>query len=151
MTFSLDLFRRRLVASAVVLVFWIADARPAISAESSGAGARPNIVFILADDLGWGDVGCFGQTKIKTPNIDRLATQGTRFTQCYAGAPVCGPSRSVLMTGQHMGHTRMRGNNAFAGGIVRGKVRRMSLTENDITVADVLQQAGYHTGLVGKW
>src|ERR671939_74728 len=67
---------------------------------------KPNIIFILADDLGYGDLGCYGQTKIKTPNIDRLAAEGVRFTQCYAGSTVCAPSRSALMTGQHTGHTR---------------------------------------------
>ena len=115
------------------------------------AQVRPNIIFILADDLGIGDVGCFGQTKIKTPNIDRLAAQGTRFTQCYAGSPVCGPSRCSLLTGLHGGHTRVRGNNAFAGGMVEGKARRMSLTSEDITIGNVLQNAGYRTCVVGKW
>jgi arylsulfatase A-like enzyme len=117
----------------------------------AAAEARPNIVFILADDLGWGDLGCYGQRKIRTPNIDRLAAEGMRFTDCYAGAPVCGPSRSVLMTGQHAGHTRVRGNGALTGGIVVGRARRMHLTDDDVTVGQVLQRAGYHTGLIGKW
>jgi arylsulfatase A-like enzyme len=99
----------------------------------------PNIIFILADDLGYGDLGCYGQKKIKTPNIDRLATDGIRFTQCYAGTTVCAPSRSALMTGQHTGHTRIRGNNAYP------------LQTNDVTVAEVLKKAGYTTGLIGKW
>src|SRR6266542_6655308 len=72
--------------------------------------AHPNIVFIMADDLGYGELGCYGQKKFTTPNIDRLAEQGMRFTQFYAGSTVCAPSRSVLMTGQHLGHTRVRGN-----------------------------------------
>src|SRR6202007_1058772 len=71
---------------------------------------RPNIIFILADDLGHGDLGCYGQTKIKTPNIDRMAKQGMRFTQAYAGSTVCAPSRCVLMTGKHTGHAHIRGN-----------------------------------------
>src|SRR5688572_3514609 len=100
---------------------------------------KPNIIFILADDLGYGDLGCYGQKKIKTPNIDRLAAEGMRFTQCYAGSTVCAPSRSALMTGQHTGHTRIRGNDAFP------------LKPEDITVAEVLQKAGYKTGAVGKW
>src|SRR5687767_11139803 len=74
---------------------------------------KPSIIFILADDLGYGDLGCYGQKKIKTPNIDRLAAEGMRFTQCYAGSTVCAPSRSALMTGQHTGHTRVRGNAAY--------------------------------------
>ena len=72
--------------------------------------APPNIVFILADDLGYGELGCYGQKKIHTPNIDRLAAEGTRFTQHYSGAPVCAPARCVLMTGKHLGHADIRGN-----------------------------------------
>jgi arylsulfatase A-like enzyme len=115
------------------------------------AASRPNIILILADDLGYGDLGCYGQSRIRTPNIDRLAEQGMRFTDAYAGTPVCGPSRSVLMTGLHTGHTRIRGNNCLAGGLVRGRNRRMHLTDRDPTVAKVLQGAGYRTCLVGKW
>jgi arylsulfatase A-like enzyme len=100
---------------------------------------KPNIIFILADDLGYGDVRCYGQQKFKTPAIDRLAAEGTRFTQYYAGSTVCAPSRSVLMTGQHTGHTRIRGN------------ARYPLLPEDVTVAEVLKFAGYRTGLIGKW
>ncbi len=99
----------------------------------------PNIVFILADDLGYGDLGCYGQTRIKTPNIDRLAAQGKRFTQCYAGSTVCAPSRCALMTGLHTGHCRVRGNAL------------VPLRPEDVTVAEVLKRAGYATGIVGKW
>lgn len=105
----------------------------------------PNLVFILADDLGYGDLGCYGQKRIRTPNLDRLAAEGTRFTQCYAGATVCAPSRGVLMTGLHTGHGRVRGN---AG---RENPRAQSLRASDRTVARVLKEAGYATGLVGKW
>jgi arylsulfatase A-like enzyme len=100
---------------------------------------QPNIIFILADDLGYGDLGCYGQKKIRTPNLDRLAAEGMRFTQCYAGSTVCAPSRSVLMTGLHTGHTRIRGN------------AKRALLEEDLTVAEVLQAAGYRTGAIGKW
>ncbi|MDA2927141.1 arylsulfatase [Acidobacteria bacterium AH-259-G07] len=100
----------------------------------------PNIIFIMADDLGYGHLGCYGQKLIQTPNIDRLAADGMRFTQVYAGCTVCAPSRSVLMTGLHMGHTPVRGNS---GGI--------PLREEDLTVAEVLKQAGYATGCFGKW
>jgi arylsulfatase A-like enzyme len=106
---------------------------------------RPNIIFILADDLGYGELGCYGQKLIQTPHLDRMAAEGMRFTQFYAGSTVCAPSRSVLMTGQHLGHTRVRGN---AGG--RAK-EAQTLQKDDVTVARVLQQAGYATGLVGKW
>jgi uncharacterized sulfatase len=81
------------------------------TAEQSGESRqRPNIVFIMADDLGFGDLGCYGQEKIRTPNIDRLAATGLKFTNAYAGCTVCAPSRSVLMTGYHMGHTSVRSN-----------------------------------------
>lgn len=100
---------------------------------------KPNIIFILADDLGYGDLGCYGQKQIDTPNIDRLAKEGLRFTQCYAGSTVCAPSRCSLMTGHHTGHCRVRGN------------KLVPLESDDITVAEVLKSAGYVTGIVGKW
>ena len=115
----------------------------AVLASLSAAPARrrpPNIVFILADDLGWGDLGCYGQRWIRTPHLDRLAREGTRFTDAYAGCTVCAPSRSVLMTGYHMGHTSIRANT---GGI--------PLLPEDVTVAEVLREAGYATGCFGKW
>ena len=101
--------------------------------------SKPNIIFILADDLGYGELGCYGQKRIKTPNLDRLATEGTRFTQCYAGSPVCAPSRAVLMTGRHTGHVSIRGN------------ADLPLSTNETTVAELLKAAGYQTGLIGKW
>lgn len=104
----------------------------------------PNIIFILADDLGYGDIGCFGQTKIKTPHLDQLAKEGMRFTQAYAGSTVCAPSRCALMTGLHTGHCRTRGN----GGHPKGNV---PLEPDDLCVAEVLKKAGYRTALVGKW
>jgi arylsulfatase A-like enzyme len=108
------------------------------------SASRPNIIFILADDLGYGELGSYGQKLIQTPHLDRMAAEGMRFTQFYAGNTVCAPSRSVLMTGQHMGHTTVRGN---AG----GRMEAQSLAATDVTVARVLQQAGYATGLIGKW
>ncbi len=101
---------------------------------------RPNIIYILADDLGYGDLGCYGQKMIKTPNIDKLAEEGVRFTAHYAGSTVCAPSRSVLMTGLHTGHTTVRGND-------EGR----SLLASDTTVAALLKNAGYTTGMIGKW
>lgn len=105
------------------------------------AATKPNILFILADDLGYGDLGCYGQKQILTPNIDRLAAQGTRFTQAYAGSPVCAPSRCCLMTGMHNGHAQIRDN------VPHG----IFLRDEDITVAEVLKSAGYRTGAIGKW
>ncbi|MBL8211054.1 MAG: arylsulfatase [Bryobacterales bacterium] len=101
---------------------------------------KPNIVWIMADDLGWGDVGCYGQKQIRTPHIDRMANEGLRFTDAYAGCTVCAPSRSVLMTGLHTGHTSVRSN---PGGV--------PLLESDVTVAEVLKGAGYTNGIFGKW
>ncbi|MFN9459685.1 MAG: arylsulfatase [Acidobacteriota bacterium] len=113
----------------------------ALSALPPAAPARqPNIVWIMADDLGWGDLGCYGQKYIRTPHLDRLATQGLRFTDVYAGCTVCAPSRSVLMTGMHMGHTSVRSN---PGGV--------PLLPSDLTVAEVLKKAGYTNGIFGKW
>ena len=120
------------------------------STEATPTGKRkPNMIFIMADDLGYGDLGCYGQRHIQTPNIDRLAKEGMRFTQCYAGSTVCAPSRSVLMTGQHTGHTRVRGNFGKVGGV--GPQRRVPLEPEDLTVAEVLKRAGYTTGITGKW
>jgi len=110
---------------------------------TSFAAERPNIIFILSDDLSWGDLGCYGQRDIQTPNIDRLAAEGIRFTNAYAGNSVCAPSRSCLMQGLHPGHARVR-NNSFAG-------YRHALELSDVTVAKLLQSAGYKTGLFGKW
>lgn len=100
---------------------------------------RPNIIFILADDLGYGDLGCYGQKVIQTPNLDRMAAEGIRFTDCYAGSTVCAPSRCCLMTGYHTGHARIRGN------------KRHPLLPEDVTVAELLKAEGYATGIIGKW
>jgi len=109
------------------------------------AQRRPNLIWVMADDLGYGEVGAYGQRVIRTPRLDQMAREGLRFTQFYAGATVCAPSRSVLMTGLHHGHTPVRGN---AGA---GNPRAQALRPGDRTVARALQQAGYATGLVGKW
>ena len=109
------------------------------------ARRQPNIIFILADDLGYGDVGCFGQKQILTPRLDRMAMEGIRFTQAYAGSTVCAPSRCSLMTGLHQGHAFIRGNRSQADD------SRVPLRTKDTTVAELLQRAGYVTGLIGKW
>lgn len=102
--------------------------------------SKPNIIYIMADDLGYGHLGCYGQKLIHTPNIDKLAEEGMKFTQAYSGCSLSAPARSTLMTGTHSGHTSVRGNG---GGV--------ALQEDDITVAEVLKQAGYVTGIFGKW
>ncbi len=106
---------------------------------------RPNLIWIMADDLGYGELGCYGQKVIPTPRIDAMASGGTRFTHFYAGATVCAPSRSVLMTGLHHGHTRVRGNAGQANPLAQ------ALRPGDTTVAELLKGSGYKTALVGKW
>lgn len=101
--------------------------------------ARPNVIFVLADDLGYGDLGAYGQTLIQTPNLDKLAAEGLRFTNAYAGSTVCAPSRATLMTGRDTGHTRIRGNGA------------VPLAPEDLTVAKLMKANGYQTALIGKW
>ena len=127
----------RLVTTAALTL--IALTVTATSAPAADETSPPNIVFILADDLGYGDLGCYGQKQIRTPRLDRMADEGTRFTQFYAGSTVCAPSRCVLMTGKHLGHAYIRGN------------ARHNLPTEEVTVAEVLQDAGYRTGLFGKW
>ncbi len=111
----------------------------ALAGKPERAARPPNLIFILADDLGYGDLGCYGQPRIETPRIDQMAREGMRFTQFYAGSTVCAPSRCVLMTGLNTGHCRIRGN------------ARVNLAPTDRTVAELLRQAGYATGLTGKW
>ena len=125
----------------------------ACCAATAPAGSRrprqPNIIYIMADDMGYADLGCYGQKEIRTPNVDRLAAEGRKFTQCYAGSTVCAPSRSCLMTGLHTGHTRVRANFGMVGGV--GEQRRVPLRDEDLTVAEVLKKALYATGISGKW
>lgn len=136
----MNLMTRRSFGAGAVLTL-------ARAAERAAAApvVKPNIVFILADDLGAFDLGCYGQKLIRTPNIDRMAAEGMRFTQAYAGGTVCAPSRSCLMTGQHTGHTTVRANHS-----TRTK-ERVPLNAEDVTVAEVLKHAGYATGIFGKW
>ncbi len=117
----------------------------ALQVQAADPPSKPNLIWIMADDLGYGDLGCYGQKTITTPNLDRMASEGLRFTHFYSGATVCAPSRSVLMTGMHHGHTRVRGN---AG---QKNPTAQALQSDDVTVAKVLQQAGYRTALIGKW
>ena len=122
---------------------------------------RPNIIFILADDLGYNELGCYGQTKIETPNIDALAENGIKFNQHYSGSPVCAPSRCIFLTGQHSGNAYVRGNDEWNS---RGDVWDFEKVVNDpnlegqypmpsdsVTIAELLKEKGYSTGMVGKW
>ena len=123
--------------------------------RAAGSGRKPNVVFILADDLGYAEVGCYGQKKIKTPHIDRLAAEGMRLTQAYSGNPVCAPSRCTLMTGLHTGHAQVRGNKQVGGkaGWELGSTigGQWPIAEDTYTVAKMFKQAGYATGAFGKW
>ena len=112
---------------------------------SNTSTKQPNIIFILADDLGYGDLGCYGQQKIATPNLDKMAEEGMRFTQFYAGTAVCAPSRCALMTGMHTGHTSIRGNK---GTKPEGQ---FPMSASSVTFVQLLQKQGYHTGAFGKW
>lgn len=134
------------------------SAMPALGQTTSG---RPNIVYILMDDLGFGDIGCYGQEKIETPHIDQLRQEGMRFTQHYTGSPVSAPARCVLMTGMHSGHAQIRYNNEMA---YRGAINdhdsmfvhkelegQYPLKANTMTIGRMMQNAGYTTGCFGKW
>lgn len=118
---------------------------------SSLAADKPNIIFILADDLGYGDLGCYGQQLIQTPNLDHMAADGMRFTHFYAGAPVCAPSRAVLMTGRHVGHVSVRGNAGGKNLSDPNLMRPQTLRRDETTIPEVLKKAGYSTALIGKW
>lgn len=125
-------------AFLVVVIITISSCVKEKTAYEKVKASRPNMLFIMADDLGYGDLGCYGQDIIKTPNIDKLASQGLLFTQHYAGATVCAPSRNSLITGQHMGHTTI-------------KSMEKPLKSEDVTVAELLKSSGYTTGVIGKW
>lgn len=115
------------------------SARNANADSNPLSGTRPNVILIVADDLGYGELGCYGQQRIKTPRLDRMAAEGLRFTDFYAGCTVCAPSRCVLMTGLHVGHGRIRAND------------RSTLLPHDLTIGSAMQRAGYRTAAVGKW
>jgi arylsulfatase A len=130
---------RTYVTLALTIVAMVPVCNAAATAE------RPNIIFMLCDDLGVGDVGCFGQKKIKTPNIDRMAAEGLKFTHLYTGTSVCAPSRCSLMTGKHMGHAAVRANREMQ------PEGQFPLPAGTFTVAHLLKSAGYATACMGKW
>lgn len=127
---------------------------------SAASEQKPNIIFILCDDMGYGDLGCYGQQYISTPNIDRMAQEGMRFTQAYAGSPVSAPSRATIMTGQHSGHSHVRGNKEYWGDSPLMKygdndeytvVGQEPYDPNHIILPEIMQKNGYTTGMFGKW
>lgn len=126
---------------------------------AQGQAQKPNIIFILCDDMGYGDLGCYGQQYIATPNLDRMATEGMRFTQAYAGSPVSAPSRATLMTGQHTGHTHVRGNKEWRSGSVQygayeddyAVVGQEPYDVNHVLLPEIMKDNGYTTGMFGKW
>lgn len=117
----------------------------------SSAQQSPNIIYIYADDLGYGELGSYGQQKIKTPNLDRMAAEGMRFTQHYTSTPVCAPARCMLMTGKHGGHSYIRGNYELGGFADSSERGQLPLAVKEFTIAELLKQKGYATGIVGKW
>jgi arylsulfatase A len=138
-----EIIRLMIVFGCTTLALW-----NTVVAQNS---PRPNVVFILADDLGWGEVGCFGQQKIPTPNLDSLARQGSRLTSHYSGAPVCAPSRCVLMTGQHTGHCLIRGNQQAKIKFPEFDEGQHPIADETVTLAEAFKTAGYVTGAMGKW
>ena len=126
-------------------IFFVFGAYSSKKETAMTKAKKPNIIYILADDLGYADLSCYGQTNFQTPNIDKLAASGMKFTQHYSGCTVCAPSRSALMTGQHTGHTYIRGNKEVQ------PEGQYPLEAKAITMAEVLQDAGYVTGGFGKW
>src|SRR5688500_2667572 len=122
-----------------------------LSSPVARAADKPNVIFILCDDLGYGDTGPYGQKKIKTPNLDRMAAEGMRFTQHYAGSTVCAPSRACLLTGQHTGHTVVRGNPGSAVKELKQAKGDRPLPADTVTFAELCKRAGYATAIIGKW
>lgn len=140
----------------------VAASAPAYAQETAQNPSRPNIIYIMADDLGYGDLGCYGQQLIATPNIDRLASQGMLFTQAYCGSPVSAPSRASFMTGQHTGHTHVRGNKEYWRNTAKVYPEYNGLTEYSIVgqepystdhviIPEIFKDNGYTTGMFGKW
>ncbi len=138
-------------ASFLALVGLMHNGALCQQAHASSNTDNPNIILILADDLGYGELGCYGQKKIKTPNLDRLAAGGMRFTQHYSGSPVCAPSRCTLLTGKHTGHAYIRANKEMGGWGPDEPEGQLPLPADTITIATLLKSKGYATGGFGKW
>ena len=133
---------RPLLAIIAFVVMW---------SPTFGKDQKPNVVFIVADDLGYHELGCFGQKLIQTPHLDRLASQGIRLTQHYSGNAVCAPSRCVLMTGKHLGHAEIRGNRQAKLAFPEFKEGQHPISAEALAMAEVFRDAGYATAAMGKW
>lgn len=133
--------KRKVPASLVIALTTLFGCTATTSTTAQENDARPNIIIILADDLGYGEIGAYGQTRIRTPAIDRMAAEGMRFTDAYSGAPICAPSRMALLTGRHTGNQRANTNVGGPGNI----------QPSDVTIAEILKAAGYRTALIGKY
>ncbi len=155
---------RQMIMAAMGLLPMAGGTAVAQTEQQTGGGAqgtRPNIIFIMCDDMGYGDLGCYGQQRIETPNLDRMAQEGMRFTQAYAGSPVSAPSRASFMTGQHTGHTHVRGNREYWRSSSRGNmygnnadyslIGQEPYLMNHKIIPEVMKEAGYNTGMFGKW
>jgi arylsulfatase A len=147
-------FHARALATAWLLAALAGCANPFVG-PGAEAAKRPNVVLILADDLGWAELGCYGQSKIRTPRLDELAAQGARFTDFYTGSPVCAPARCTLLTGLHTGHAYLRDNDEMSE---RADVwndpaleGQRPLRAQDLTIGELFQEAGYATACIGKW
>jgi arylsulfatase A-like enzyme len=137
--------KKLLIITLMALTFSCKQGNKESTVEDSANVQKPNIIYIMADDLGYADIGPYGQEKIKTPNLNRMAQEGIQFTQHYAGNTVCAPSRCALMTGMHMGNAQIRGNAQAE------PYGQAPLTEEAVTVAELLKKQGYRTALIGKW
>ena len=138
---KMQLLNRIKILSIFVMLF----GSKGFAQENNPNFRPPNVVLILADDLGYGDLSCYGQKYFQTPNIDALAASGMRFTQHYAGAPVCAPSRCALLTGKNTGHATIRGNKKA------NKYGDYPISVTDSTLAQLFKEKGYATGIFGKW
>ena len=149
------------IAHFIPSAVWVVAAYPSVMlAADKSDSDRPNIIFILCDDMGYGDLACYGQKYIQTPNLDRMAAEGMLFTQAYAGSPVSAPSRASLMTGQHSGHGHVRGNKEYWTNAPLMKygdndeytvVGQEPYDPGHIILPEIMKQNGYTTGMFGKW
>jgi len=147
-----QLFLKVVSVSALVCFNLSFNADAQNKTASVSANSKPNVIYIFADDLGYGELGCYGQKKIQTPNLDRLASEGIRFTQHYVGTPVCAPSRCNLLTGKHSGHAYIRDNYGLPGYEEnKNETGQFPIPENTPTIANLFRQAGYATAAIGKW
>lgn len=143
---KIELINKLFLLSGAVMALPLVSANKSVAAEKQ---SKPNVIFILADDLGIGDLGCYGQDRIKTPAIDNLAKTGMKFTQHYSGSTVSAPSRCVLLTGKHTGHSYIRGNKGYVAD--DGRHYDLNLKKSEVTLGEIFKTKDYVTACVGKW